>query len=77
MSGCSTRLSQASRGGHPAATQACNSATRQSRDRPIRIGRGIAPAESHVRQVRSVLPQIAAAVLADTNSGIEFFAIVS
>ena len=56
------------RRGQPASTQACNSATRHSVERPIRIGRGIQPAASHARHDRVVFPHIRAASQAGMSS---------
>ena len=42
---------QSFRLGHPAATQARNSSARHSVERPMRIGWGILPAASHIRNV--------------------------
>ena len=55
------RASQSCLQGHPAAAQARSSSARQSVDLPIRTGRGIQPALSHARQVRSAFPQVRAA----------------
>jgi hypothetical protein len=55
------RASHSARRGHPAVTQSRSSSTRHNVERPMRTGRGIQPAASHVRQVRRDLPQIDAA----------------
>ncbi|HEV3238223.1 MAG TPA: hypothetical protein VGZ25_14630 [Gemmataceae bacterium] len=63
------RASHSALRGHPAATQSHSSSARQSVDRPIRTGRGIHPAASHVRQVRKDLPHVLAAWRAVNSSG--------
>jgi hypothetical protein len=62
------RASHSARRGHPAFTHFRSSSARHNVDRPIRTGCGIRPAESHDLQVRSDLPHITAACLADTKS---------
>jgi hypothetical protein len=58
------------RSGQPAVTQAFSSSGRQNTLRPMRIGRGVFPVESQVRQVRIEMLQSAAAFGARRRSGV-------
>ena len=64
------RDSHSLRRGQPASTQARSSSTLQRAERPMWTGCGIRPAASHVRQVRSEMSHIAAAVRAVASSGV-------
>jgi hypothetical protein len=61
-------VSHSFRHGQPAVTQSCSSWNRHNVDRPILTGRGIHPAASHDRHVRSDLPHVDAACLAVISS---------
>ena len=63
-------VSQSRRFGQPAATQARNSSARHNVERPMRTGRGILPAESQLRHVRTDFPHVAAACCGVRRSGI-------
>lgn len=58
-----------SRSGQPAETHARTSSGRQKTARPIRMGRGMRHEQSHERQVRVEMPQIAATSGARRRSG--------
>jgi hypothetical protein len=69
-SGHDCKSSHSWRRGQPAATQALSSSTRHRVDRPMRIGCGILPAASQVRQVRVETAHRTAAAGARSKRGI-------